>query len=398
MALEDLIKFQLKKVNPFQGLVIDADTWRDAHNYHRDQLRLHLLAFHKTGIVQGLGVTANSPPDLSVNIHPGLAIDPEGNVIIVAQKQRYRLQTNRKGMVYLIIQFREVPTEPYQPPNGGKPTRMIDAYRIEERDKLPAEPHLELSRIDFDAAKGEVDDGKIPSSPAKNQIDLRFRQEATMVAPLATPSAQPKEVYNRPTETIILGHAVLGSASKDLHSSGLKNLAKELSRQAGLVAKIEENIALEKDLKRYTMIYLTGKGRFELSAEQQTTLGRFLQSGGVILGEGCAEAQEETQSKAAREFGLAFNQLATQLQRKLEMVKRGHPVLSSNSVFSEVPQGAELGMLLEGGNMIYSGSDYGCAWQGGHQAKSLSRDIIRSSFEMGVNIVAYAQMVKTSGR
>jgi hypothetical protein len=399
MALEDLIKFQLKKVNPFQGLVIDADTWRDAHNYHRDQLRLHQLAFHSTGIVQGLGVTANSPPDLSVNVQPGLAIDPEGNIIIVAQKQRYRLQTNRKGMVYLIIQFREVPTEPYQPPNGGQPTRMIDAYRIEERDKLPPEPHLELARIDFDTAKSVVDDAKIPSSPAKNQIDLRFRQEAKIVAPpAATPSAQPKEVYNHPTEKIILGHAVLGSASKDLHSSGLKNLARELSRQDGLVAKVEENIPLEKDLKRYTMIYMTGKGRFELSAEQQTTLGRFLQSGGVILGEGCAESQEETQSKAAREFGLAFNQLATQLQRKLEMVKRGHPVLSAVSVFSEIPQGAELGMLLEGGNMIYSGSDYGCAWQGGHQAKSLSRDIIRSSFEMGVNIVTYAQMVKTSGR
>ncbi len=399
MALEDLIKFQLKKVNPFQGLVIDADTWRDAHNYHRDQLRLHQLAFHSTGIVQGLGVTANSSPDLSVNVQPGLAIDPEGNIIIVAQKQRYRLQTNRKGMVYLIIQFREVPSEPYQPPNGGQPTRMIDAYRIEERDKLPPEPHLELARIDFDTAKSVVDDAKIPSSPAKNQIDLRFRQEAKIVAPpVATPSAQPKEVYNHPTETIILGHAVLGSASKDLHSSGLKNLARELSRQDGLVAKVEENIPLEKDLKRYTMIYMTGKGRFELSAEQQTTLGRFLQSGGVILGEGCAESQEETQSKAAREFGLAFNQLATQLQRKLEMVKRGHPVLSAVSVFSEIPQGAELGMLLEGGNMIYSGSDYGCAWQGGHQAKSLSRDIIRSSFEMGVNIVTYAQMVKTSGR
>ena len=51
-------------------------------------------------------------------------------------------------------------------------------------------------------------------------------------------------------------------------------------------------------------------------------------------------------------------------------------------------------MLLEGGHMVYSGSDYGCAWQGGHQDKPLSRDVIRSSLEMGTNIIVYAQMTK----
>jgi hypothetical protein len=55
-------------------------------------------------------------------------------------------------------------------------------------------------------------------------------------------------------------------------------------------------------------------------------------------------------------------------------------------------------MLLEGGRIIYSGSDYGCAWQGGHQSQSLSRDIIRSSFEMGANMAVYAQMMKATGR
>ena len=97
MALKDIIKFQLKRVNPFQGLVIDTDTWRDAHNYHRDQQRLHTLVFHSAGIVEGLEVTANNPPDLSVDIHPGIAIDPEGNTIIVPQTQHYRIQTHDKG-------------------------------------------------------------------------------------------------------------------------------------------------------------------------------------------------------------------------------------------------------------------------------------------------------------
>ena len=78
------------------------------------------------------------------------------------------------------------------------------------------------------------------------------------------------------------------------------------------------------------------------------------------------------------------------------MVIRGHNLLSLDYLFSEVPPGAEPGMLLEGGQMIYSGSDYGKAWQGGSQDKPLPRDIIRSAFEMGANIIAYARMIKTA--
>ena len=403
MALKDIIKFQLKRVNPFQGLVIDADTWRDAHNYHRDQQRLHMLAFHKVGVVEGLEVTANNPPDLSVGIHPGMAIDPEGNVIIVSQAQRYRIQTREKGVIYLIVQFREVPSEPYQPPEGGQPTRILEAYRIQEREKLPTEPYLELARIDFDPAEEAIKDAKNPSHPGKNEINLSSRQEVTAVtaaAPPVTPekpAATAPEITSPPTETITLGHAVLGGASKDLHREGLKNLIREINRQANFVANLQENIPLvDKNINRCTLLYLTGNSPFELTTEQQAALSAFLQAGGVIFGEGCPEG--ETESKGAKEFGLAFNQLASQLKCKLEMVQRGHPLLSAVHVFSDVPQGAEPVMLLEGSHMVYSGSDYGCAWQGGHQGHPLSREIIRSSIEMGGNIVAYAQMTKAAGR
>ncbi len=413
MALDDNIKkFQLKRINPFQGLVIDADTWRDAHNYHRDQQRLHLLALHKVGIVEGFEVTANNPPDLSVTIHPGMAIDPEGNIIIVPQKQRYRLQTREKRIIYLVIQFREVPAEPYQPPEGGQPTRILEAYKIEEREKLPAEPHLELARIDFDPAEEAIRDTKSRSKPGKNEINPGFRQEVTAAAPqrvsatVAEPTGSPQETIapavaktpSRPQETITLGHAVLGGASKDLHSNGLQNLIREINRQDNFVANLEENISLDKDINRCIMIYLTGNSRFELSAEQQAVLSGFLQSGGVIFGEGCSKGQSEVEAKGTKEFGLAFNQLASQLKCKLEIVQRGHPLLSTVHIFSEVPQGAEpSSMLLEGSHMVYSGSDYGCAWQGGRQDHPLSRDIIRSSFEMGANIIAYAQMAKAAG-
>jgi hypothetical protein len=396
MALEDVIKkFNLKRVNPFQGLVIDADAWRVAHSYHRDQQKLHLLAFHETGIAQGLKVTASSPPDLSVNIHPGVAVDPEGNIIVVPQAQRYQLQTRKPGTIYLIIQFREVPEGPYQPAEGGQPTRLLDAYKIEERDKLPTEPYVELARIDFNPTNTVVRDARTPSRPGENEINLSFRREVKSVAaPIAAerPTVAAPEIVVAQRETVTVGHAVLGGASANLHFAGLKNLLGEINRRYDFMVMLEENVALDKNLGRYNVLYLTGNRRFELTTEQQAALNGFLQSGGTILGEGCSEGRGEAEARGAKEFGLAFNQLAVQLKCKLEIVQRGHPLLLALHVFSEVPPGVEPGMLLEGRHMLYSGSDYGCAWYGGHQGAPLSREIIRSAFEMGANILAYARM------
>ncbi|HEY79314.1 MAG TPA: DUF4159 domain-containing protein [Dehalococcoidia bacterium] len=391
MALEDIIEFQLKRINPFQGLIIDADTWQDAHNYHRAQQRLHLLAFHSTGIIQGLEVTASSPPDLSVVIHPGIAVDSEGNIIIVPQKQRYQLQTRQKGIIYLVIQFREIPSGPYQPAEAGQPTRILEAYRIQEREKLPAEPHLELARIDFDSTLEVIKDAESPSKPAKNEIILSFRKQLTSAA--LDKTTTPAVVVSHSQETLTVAHAVLGEASKDLHCAGLRNLVREVNRQNNLVVNLEENVTLDENIDRFSFIYLTGNGRFELAAEQQAALVSFLKSGGLIFGDGCSE--EAGEARGAKEFGLAFNQLASKLNCKLEVVQRGHSLLSALYLFSEVPQGAEPAMLLEGGQMVCSGSDYGCAWHGGYQDKPLPRDIIRNSLEMGANITAYAHKLKS---
>lgn len=402
MNYKDIARFQLKRVNPFQGLVIDSDTWRDAHEYHRSQQRLHMLAFHNVGIIGGLKVIANKPADLSVNIQPGIAVDEEGNIIIVPDIQRYQIQSRENRTIYLIIQFREVPAEPYQPPEGGQPTRIIEAYRIQEREKLPDEPHLELCRINLDSAEKTIRDAGKSSQPGKNEIDLSFRQEASQqpIAPVEKPSAhknvpvQTEEAVSRPVENITIGHAVLSGDSKDLHIVGLQNLVKGINQQGNYVASLVENIPLDEKVKQHSIIYLTGVSGFELTDEQNAALSDFLKSGGVIFGEGCAEGQQGTASKGSKEFGLAFNQLASLLKCKLEIVARGHPLLSACHVFSEVPQGVEPAMLLAGGQMIYSGSDYGCAWQGGHQDTPLSREIIRASFEMGMNIVTYACMMK----
>ena len=242
MALKDLIKFQFKRVNPFQGLVLDADTWRDEQDYHRNQQRLHTLAFHGTGIVEGLEVKSSQPPDLSLTISPGVAIDPDGNVIVISQAQHYGLVSKDKGQVYLIIQYREIPTA--SPSEEGQATRILEAYRISEVTYLPDEPYLELARINFDPSQKNIMDAAVPSGPRVNEIDLRFRQSAKVAlpAPMATEIDRrphlPAEVT--PREKVILGHMALGEASHDLHSSGLMKLAHQVGFQTEYQAAVEE--------------------------------------------------------------------------------------------------------------------------------------------------------------
>jgi hypothetical protein len=391
MALEDLIRFQFKRVNPFQGLVLDADTWKDEQDYHRNQQRLHTLAFHGTGIVDGLEVKANQPPDFSLIISPGIAIDTEGNAIVVPKSQHYSLGSKNKGQVYLIIQYREVPTAPASPSEEGQATRILEAYRIREVTHLPDEPCLELARLDLDPSKNSITDATAPSNPTVNEIDLRFRQSAKAPLPDVSEIAlhPHPSTETAPQEKVILGHTALGEASPDLHSSGLMKLARQVGSQTEYQAVVEE-CTLDESVTQHTLLYVTGKGSFTFSDKKQTVLDSFVQSGGTIFAESCVEQEE-----GVKEFGLAFNRLAEQLGKKLEVVQRGHPLLDCHHIFSAVPPGAKSeGLLMVGGQIIYSNYDYGCAWSGGYSNSPLPRDIIRGAFEMGVNIVAYANMMK----
>jgi hypothetical protein len=395
MEYDNLSKSQLKRVNPFPGLIIDAEIWRDAHEYHRSQQKLHIQAFHQSGIVQGLEVKASSPPDLSVTIEPGMGADSEGNMIIVSEPQLYHLQTRKRGVVYLIIQFREIPVGPLQPLDGGQPTRIMEAYRIQECDKFPSEPFLELARIDFDPTIRAVKDAISSDGFNKNEVVLSYRIDAKQPG-IEKPGSTQIEAAGDYRNRVKLAHMVLGEAERELHTAGLKNLVREIKYRYNFVAELEENIPLTIDINRFDVLYLTGNGRFELTQEKQGILGNFLKTGGTIFAEGCSAGDGEEGIKAGREFGLAVNRLAGQLKYRLGTIQRQHPLLSAIHVFPEAPRGAQSATLLEGDPLFYSGNDYGCAWQGGYPSVALPREAIRGAFEMGANILAYAQLIKAS--
>ncbi len=439
MVQTDVARLQLRRVNPFTGLMIDASVWRDAHDYHRTQMRLHHLALHGWGIVQGLEVSL-AEPENTVHIAPGLAIDPAGNFVVVSQPYTHQIEALQPGTVYLILQFSEIPTGPHQPAGdgAGQPTRILEAYRIYQREQLPTEPCLELARIQIDPARGPIRAPEDPANPGVNELDTRFRPslgaapptrmalelapaaevppplpEVTItpaVTPVATPPAPPSPqpepaavsapsfapapgspLTQTPTEPeqppIVLAVAAHGGAGWDRHCDGLRYLAREVEAGAGRPVRVLEAV-VPAEANGIDLLYFTGYGRLALSDADVEGIARVMQHGGVVLAEGCAAGPNG--EAGAREFARSFVDLAIRLDRQLARVERGHPVLVARHVFGEPPPGAQaMAMLAEAGGMVYSYADYGCAWQGGPLDRALPRGVIRDALEFGVNLALY---------
>ena len=86
MSTEDLLKiFPDKWIKPVDGLAVTAEVWEEAHDHHRQGQRFHAILHHGSGVITGLEVMASDPPDTSVYILPGVAVDPAGQTIVLPQ-------------------------------------------------------------------------------------------------------------------------------------------------------------------------------------------------------------------------------------------------------------------------------------------------------------------------
>jgi hypothetical protein len=419
VAQPDVAAFQFRRINAFQGLMIDASVWGDAHEYHRSQLRLHQLALHGWGIVQGLGVRVGESTNLLV-VQPGIAIDPAGNIIVVQQEYRHQVDARAAGTVYLVLLFSEVLSGPNQPlGNGaGQPTRILEAYRIQQRDRLPDEPCIELARVELDPAAGSVRAPRDPAAPGTNELDWRQRviigtapaspvtlaiapalaelpPAPVQVAPITVPT-QPAAQPATPSPAVpaastqpplLLGTAAHGGTGWECHRLGLRYLARDVSLATGRPVRVLDALP-PGEWASVDFLYLTGQGRLSLGESEEAAVARVLERGSVVLGEGCAGGSSG--EGGARDFANSFADLSIRLGRQIARVDRGHPMLAAQHVFSGPPTGGVPNAnVLEAGGMVYSRADYGCAWQGGTTDRPLQRGAIRDAIEFGVNLVLY---------
>ncbi|MGC9505894.1 MAG: hypothetical protein ACP5D4_19475, partial [Baaleninema sp.] len=88
----------LYRLDVYDGLTINAARWNDEREYHRRRQNVHYQGLHEPGILSGLGVRILQPSEIPdemsrenvrwVEIEPGLALDLEGNPIVIPREPR----------------------------------------------------------------------------------------------------------------------------------------------------------------------------------------------------------------------------------------------------------------------------------------------------------------------
>jgi hypothetical protein len=364
------LEYPGKRIKAMDGLAVTAQVWEEAHDYHRRKMRLHNQLLHGAGIVEGLNVIASDPPDSSVYITPGIAVDPCGEIITVPEPVAFDLG-QASNFVYLVLTYGE--SRPVQD-NPTGPAYIRAEFSVEVKDRPDCQGGVVLARIRRERGASIIDASR-PEFPGWNEIDLRFR---TRVNRLGSMEGLPAS----------LGIIYPAGISEFIDTHGTTWLARAL-RQAGQSVWVDDGIQLNADLERYDLLYLVSRDAFQLTREQMNHLYTYLGSGGTVFMDCCLKDSSTGPAPAAASYA----DLAASFGIELREVQRGHSLLSEPHLFGLPPvgfDGSENHRLMAGNGIILSEQDYGCIWQGERRDRPAQREEIRAAMEWGENILHYA--------
>lgn len=350
-------KFPKLQIKPYDGMAVTANVWSQAHEEHRQTGRAHNLALHGSGIVAGLEVVANDPPDKYVFISPGIAIDTGGNVIELTEPVAYDYGESAEGTLYLLLGHgeREI---------GGvqKDVKYIqNEFVIAARSSIPKRPSVELARVTITDPRLPIKDAENPLHPAAGELDLRFR------VPI-----QPASKRN-----VRVAISNLGKESTKA-AEGWGYLSREMARSSDYRLLIDQEVPLTSALLDYDLVYLGGIGSFRSLKRTVSALSEYLGSGkGLIIEALNEEAQESCQD------------LLGDLGRKLRPIQDNHSILAEPFLFNDPPGSDNGDQITLDSQVIFTTVGYSYAWTGLAAGNRLSRAEIRAAHEWGDNMIHY---------
>ena len=125
----------LKRLRYVLGQLLTAESLELEQNYFREKLKRHNRTLHGFGIVSGLKVKVQSG---QIIVAPGLALDCEGNELVVPSRQTVAAATttDEQRSVYVSIRYVEELTDEIpiaQEPAAGSNENATEASTITER-------------------------------------------------------------------------------------------------------------------------------------------------------------------------------------------------------------------------------------------------------------------------
>ena len=362
------------------GLLLTAERWQRAHDYQRKRQNLHYQSINQPGIVCGLGVwVIPAPKDVAaqyrdnrwVQIQPGIAIDLEGNPIIVPHQIDFRIATELKESepvtVYIVAQYRDPDLL------GTNPDREVvqETFRIDERSRPPERSEVELCRVLLQSSQQEL--LGTPTDvffPGYGDLDLRYRRQAR-AKPQGLVQIAQIDSDDEDCSRNFFNLTYLLRAVEDIYPS-LKG------------AESVERVTWDENLHTYELLYLTGHRGLSLNNHQFSKLSNYLKSGGTLLVDAPVESTQLIQSVQA-----IARHLQTPL-KSLQEARRDHPLRIKPFLFSALPMVDENRIqLLSGGGIILAIGNLGGSW-GLDEQLQRSRTEIRTAQELGVNILHFA--------
>jgi hypothetical protein len=374
MIKPELLKsFPARRIKPVDGMAVTAQVWEEAHEYHRQQQRYHALLGHRPGILVGLEVIASQPPGTAVYVLPGLAIGPEGDIIVLSEPTPFDMGTTAEGSFCLYLTYDESrPMAMGNSDEADQPLYIRAEFGLEAGQAPPAAGGLELARVRRSSRMAPIADALDPAHPGSNAIDLRFRPQLP-VAP-------------EPVASIAVSYV---GGSDCPHGAGLDNLARFAHQGGQMRVSVDDAVPLDGGLPSYALVCVAGLGAFDLTTGQMTALYDYVRQGGTLFLEACRRNVPAGDAPA----DASFRGLLATLGIPTKDVLPGAALLAEPHFFAAPPAGFEPGatpQVAQGDGVIHSTADYGCLWAGQSRGRAPAREEIRSALEWGTNILAYA--------
>ncbi len=383
MPLEEMIARQITGIRPFNELPIDAEIWRQAHNHHHQHRYLHALAAHRPGVVTGLEVVASQARERTVVVAPGVAIDSDGQTIVLSEPISLEIEPIGRTYIYITLAFlRTADRNSAVHVGGGQQYyREVEGRNLTANKEIPKTAYLELARVYCSTPEKAIKDAANPSSPGNDELNLLYR-------PTSFPHCYADVAVGE------LSYVPKTTASPwNPNRAGLWNLLREGNGRGfhlaftGSINLAAQAANPEPSPNDPVMLYMAGRQGFQpLKDVEVEGLKRFLDNGGLLF----AEA-----GTGSEEFAQGFEELAGKLGAKLKKAGKGEALLTSHYVFSSAPSGGQskgvVSLDLDAG-IIFTTYDYGGAWQGDLEQPEApdARERIRQAQEFGLNVVATA--------
>ena len=420
------------------GLMINSERWRLAHEYHQHRQNVQYQSLFLPGIICGLGVAPiAAPEDLPakfrdgrwVQIQPGMAIDLQGNFIVVPTPLDFRISTTAYDAeittVYLVLSY--VDPAKLKRANGNEV--LVETFRVNEKTDLPLETDIEICRIAIAEGKLEIQKPMDIFSPQVSQLDMRYRLQAQI---------RPQNLVRVAT----FSDNQQGTIQENLHFLGqsLSSLAPSFSliEPIGML-EINAELTLSQ-LSPYHLICLTHAQGLTINDATQLALREYIAMGGVVLIEASIRnsqlenlleiynelqnannklrktiqsqsmAQQADQSSIQSELLAELEAIAIEinsstqdflnsLRSRVPMetpmqafadLERTHPLRSQPFLFPNLSAIAEHPMqILTNGGLIVILGKLSPIWSG-QSDQALTRETIRNCQELGINILNYA--------